>query len=807
MLLCPVSYDEDELHQQPRGGNGPPVSKRRQFIHCQWAPAGTEGDAEPGVIGTVGLSDDRGFFQLLRLGTNDSSFFRVGTDAQDFHEKPPGGEGGGQAAAPARGSEQLWDARPWSQFAFVPGGRGAVVFLQWQSNMVLWTRVSKRRAQPVARLGTHAQRVRVVVVDDAGSYAASGSDDGAVKLWALDTLSAVGAHDAAHAGAVTALHFRDAGKHLFSAGSDQRVCWWDVSSGAVLAEFRTHAAPLLELASSRVPPGAEARQQQAVGQLYGGHADGTLAVWSLETKELLRSVQSYSGSTAAVLSVAVAPGGDLVALGQLDGTLGAHKAGGTQQGPTAAGEMIGQCKLSSAVVCVGFQPPHQRGVEGDDVNKQLLCVCCREGVQFWSTAHLLSRVTHPAQQAANAQYEKLEAQHPIGVGAGMPPTPTRSPGPMTSDTRTAAADAAAAANDTVTDNTAADTNVDLDLETPRPQPTSPPPMTLPSTDMNVPSASALDGPPGGSSIRPLRISSSNHPRQNQNRRRRSSNIDAAADATASAASTQEEDEAQLEDMQHQQQLPPHSAAATPVASPERAEADAAAAGSAALAARRALAKAISGGERTAAAPSCSSAVAFASPADANFGNPLAFASTLVANRNREAAQQQQEQEEQEEGQGAGVGSHAMPKMNSTLRLAARLEEIQQERPAAAAVAKVIAAAKPSRGLVNFSMEDRKYGALTTIEILPEETGPTADLPPVTTVQYPPTHLLSLCTPPPASWTASALLPYSRRLYTYLVRDLTRVLRLVVCVYVAHGVSSGLWVALTLDDESNRYRMV
>jgi hypothetical protein len=60
--------------------------------------------------------------------------------------------------------------------------------------------------------------------------------------------------------------------------------------------------------------------------------------------------------------------------------------------------------------------------------------------------------------------------------------------------------------------------------------------------------------------------------------------------------------------------------------------------------------------------------------------------------------------------------------------------------------------------------------------------------------------------------ASALLPYSRRLYTYLytylVRDLTRVLRLVVvCVYVAHGVSSGLWVALTLDDESNRYRMV
>ena len=49
MLLCPAEYDEEEIARE--GGN---VSKRRQFIHCQWAPPGTEGEGEPGVVGTVG---------------------------------------------------------------------------------------------------------------------------------------------------------------------------------------------------------------------------------------------------------------------------------------------------------------------------------------------------------------------------------------------------------------------------------------------------------------------------------------------------------------------------------------------------------------------------------------------------------------------------------------------------------------------------------------------------------------------------------------------------------------------------------
>ena len=326
MMLCQV--DSEDVEDTPR----------RQFIHCEWAPDGTEGYDDDGVIGTVGLSDDRGYFQLLRLGKNDSTFFRVSTNHKDFPPRDDGSPG------------HAWDSRPWSQFGFVPGGRGAVVFLQWQSNTVLWARLSRRTAQPVARLGGHEQRVRVVCVDKAGEYAASGSDDGAVKLWRMASLSAAGAHEAAHTGAVTALHFL--GGNLFSAGSDQRVCSWDVASGAAVAEFRTHASPLLDLTSSTAAASGDG------SELFGGHADGTVSVWSLDTQTLVRSVPSQTG-TCAVLSVAAAPAGDLVAVGQLDGTLSAHKGGA--DGPAMAGELIGNCELASAVVCVGFQPAGQRG--------------------------------------------------------------------------------------------------------------------------------------------------------------------------------------------------------------------------------------------------------------------------------------------------------------------------------------------------------------------------------------------------------------------------------------------------------------
>lgn len=140
------------LQRLPELPHGKDEGGSRQFLHCQWAP-----DAR----GVVGLSDDKGLFQLLQLGTNESKYYRVGFSAVQF---PP--------AAPLDEQDGLmWDTRPWSQFGFVPESDGELVFIQWQSDAVLLARPSAaddhhRDGQEIVLLGRHQQRVRAITVDE-----------------------------------------------------------------------------------------------------------------------------------------------------------------------------------------------------------------------------------------------------------------------------------------------------------------------------------------------------------------------------------------------------------------------------------------------------------------------------------------------------------------------------------------------------------------------------------------------------------------------------------------------------------------
>ena len=217
--------------------------RKRQYLHCAWQPGGG-GD-------TVGLSDDQGAFQLLHFSTGTSSdFYKVGYSAVPF-----------PASAPLRSEQQMWDDRPWSQFCFVPNDPGALIFIQWQSDTVCWSRTHTDGARPaeVVHLGQHSQRVRTIAVDAGGQYAAAGSDDGLLSLWDMDTLSQYHKIEGAHNGATTALCFH--GKYVFSAGTDQRVKWWDVKSGELISEFVTHDSPVLDMASTIGPMGAAGNTQ------------------------------------------------------------------------------------------------------------------------------------------------------------------------------------------------------------------------------------------------------------------------------------------------------------------------------------------------------------------------------------------------------------------------------------------------------------------------------------------------------------------------------------------------------------------
>jgi len=60
------------------------------------------------------------------------------------------------------------------------------------------------------------------------------------------------------------------------------------------------------------------------GLLFGGHADGTLSSWSLETRSLVCSAQHRS---SAVLCVEAASNGKVVVAGSFDGGLTAYSTG------------------------------------------------------------------------------------------------------------------------------------------------------------------------------------------------------------------------------------------------------------------------------------------------------------------------------------------------------------------------------------------------------------------------------------------------------------------------------------------------
>ena len=135
---------------------------------------------------------------------------------------------------------------------------------------------------------------------------------------------------------------------------------------------------------------------------------------------------------------------------------------------------------------------------------------------------------------------------------------------------------------------------------------------------------------------------------------------------------------------------PHAASepATPVATPDRADPylDY---GAAALAARRAKALATESVPGPALVP----------PAEANYGDPVAFASVLVSHQNHKSAEAEMSAEE------AAEPSLRQPQLHSTARLAARLEAVKQEKLPAEAVAAARAAAKP-RSLVDFALHER-----------------------------------------------------------------------------------------------------
>ncbi len=188
-----------------------------------------------------------------------------------------------------------WSADEIDAQLQVPGGR----FLR--------VRYGTTRASPalVRTLVGHSGSVNACTVTPDGRRVVSGSEDGTLKVWDLESGRVVATLEG-HAGEVRACAVTPDGRRVISGSEDGTLKVWDLESGRVVATLRGHAGSVNACAVT------------ADGRAVSASEDGTLQVWDLERGRVLAVLQGHTGW---VRSCAVTADGRRVVSASVDGTL------------------------------------------------------------------------------------------------------------------------------------------------------------------------------------------------------------------------------------------------------------------------------------------------------------------------------------------------------------------------------------------------------------------------------------------------------------------------------------------------------
>ncbi len=226
---------------------------------------------------------------------------------------------GGRVLATTVGPRLQLHPLPLTNQHVSPAGLGGAIACAWERPWILTVNragvgklVRADSGEPILDLPGHTAKVSAVDLTDDGRQAASGDEDGTVRLWRFAPPDAgqppvliPGPVIEAHDGALQRLRFAADGARLATGGEDGLVKVFDVATGQLLRELPAHGSPVTGLAFS--PSG---------DRLLVTNRGGWARAWSLEPAGIPREP---TGHESIFLSAAVSADAGLVASGELQG--------------------------------------------------------------------------------------------------------------------------------------------------------------------------------------------------------------------------------------------------------------------------------------------------------------------------------------------------------------------------------------------------------------------------------------------------------------------------------------------------------
>ncbi|MBW4634376.1 MAG: serine/threonine protein kinase [Iphinoe sp. HA4291-MV1] len=180
-----------------------------------------------------------------------------------------------------------------------------------------------QRWQCVRTLTGHSSMVLAVAISSDGRIIASGSNDNTIKLWQLETgklLRTLGRWFSGHSNIVRAVAFSPDGQLLASGSWDETIKLWQVSRGKEIHTLTSYGNWINSIAFSPIPPNPSYQQETYMRgwMLASGGADSTVKLW---IAGIGIEINTFTGHSDSVWSVAFSPDGQLLASGSSDSTI------------------------------------------------------------------------------------------------------------------------------------------------------------------------------------------------------------------------------------------------------------------------------------------------------------------------------------------------------------------------------------------------------------------------------------------------------------------------------------------------------